>query len=62
VWGGGGGGGGGGGAGGNDDEGGKGIEDNSVTRGGRQKTIVSNFTYRFLLLFKRTPCRFLVPS
>ena len=45
-----------------DGEGGKGIEDNSVTRGGRQKTIGSNFTYRFPLLLIHTPCRFLVPQ
>jgi hypothetical protein len=52
----------GGGSGERDDEGDKGIEDNSVTRGGRQKTIASNFTYRFPLLLIHTPCRFLVPQ
>jgi hypothetical protein len=36
------------------------IEDNSMTRGGRQKTNGSNFTYRFPLLLILTPCRFLV--
>ena len=45
---------------GSDDEGGKGIEDNSVSRGGRQKTIGPNFTYHFPLLLILTPCIFLV--